>query len=98
MKTYDELDADQKEEALEYWVNLTLTNIICGEVGPIEFTPEVFSKMEEAMLEANRMQTPWFTSEYLMDAAGDEIREYALRNAQAGNVRYNDSDLYVVDL
>lgn len=62
------------------------------------FGDNEYAKMVAAMEEAHRMRTPWFTGEYLMDAAGEAIRTTAIGHAVGVGVLYNTDNVYIVEI
>ena len=70
MRTYDQLTDEEKRQALDHELNVLLEYVI---EGAIRFDDEKNGDNLQAAInaageEANRMQTPWFAGEYIMDA------------------------------
>ncbi len=98
MQTYNDLTDTQKEKALE-----KATNILLGAIleGAIRFNDDLNSdtlqsQIDQAITEADSMQTPWFASEYIMDAAGDEIKAMAICDAE--DALYPESGEFIINL
>lgn len=70
MKTFEELTDKEKEKAINHYTNELLTVIVQGGV---RFNDELNedalqASIDEAIEEAEKMKTPWFAGEYVMDA------------------------------
>ena len=77
MKTFEQLDPNLQKKAVEKRLNQLLK--WAAEGFPFE---GIKKKIEEAWKKADRMQTPWFIGEYIMDTCGDYLREHALADAK----------------
>lgn len=69
MKRYDDLTDDQKEQAVNQALNDLLTEICSG----LRYNDEVNGDNLQAMIDAaigaaDRMRTPWFAHEYILEA------------------------------
>jgi hypothetical protein len=70
MKTFDELTKEEQERAIEQEMSQWLEAIL---VGAFCFDDEangdtLQAAIDDAIARANRMRTPWFAGEYVMDA------------------------------
>lgn len=98
MKTYDELTAEEQGQAVTCWLVHTL-KAVCE--GAIVFNDEANgndtqARIEAAAQRAEQMQTPWFTSEYIMD--DDVVRRILMRVALANaedSVYLDEGQLYM---
>lgn len=84
MKTYDELTPEQQERAVEKAAGHLLEDILSGAVrfeGSAEWD-NLQARIDAAGAEAERMQTPWFAHEYIMDTCRDEIMDMARGDAE----------------
>jgi hypothetical protein len=84
MRTYDELTEAEKTKAAEKATDRLLGLIV---EGAVRFNDELNgdglqARIDAAMVEANDMQTPWFAGEYVMEAAGEEIKSMARMDAE----------------
>lgn len=79
MKTYTELTSKQQAKSLEQATNNLLASITEGAIcfDGQSNNNDLQARIDSAQEEAEDMQTPWFASEYIMDAAGDEIKGMA---------------------
>ena len=66
--SYDELSEEAKNEALT-----GALRFFCEAVA----YEDMSDKMKKAVDKAEEMQTPWFTHEYMMDYAKDEVEALA---------------------
>jgi hypothetical protein len=85
MKYFDELTEKQQEAAVEYWLRDLLTAIL---EGYLTFDDEkngdgLQARIDGAIAEAERMQTPWFAHEYIMDVAREDLEAMARTDAAA---------------
>ena len=69
MRTFEELDQAEKEQAFDLFTNKLLGELITG---MFRFNPDIHGDLQEAidgaMEQAERLQTPWFAHEYIVDA------------------------------
>lgn len=84
MKTYEQLTPEQQAKARSQHVNHLLEAII---EGGLRFNDELNqddlqARIDAAWAAAEKMQTPWFVSEYIMDTCRVEIEGMALCNAE----------------
>lgn len=96
MRTYDQLTTDEQERARDKAINTLLEGILKG---AIHFNDELNHDSLQAAIDgaceqANAMHTPWFASEYIMEAkfkgdglaltetVGDTLRGMALCDAE----------------
>ena len=76
MKTYNQLTEDQKTEAFNKRLSNLLEMIIEGAIvfNDNENEDDLQARINTAWEKANRMQTPWFIGEYIMDTCSEEIK------------------------
>ncbi|NLF98709.1 MAG: hypothetical protein GX565_01010 [Lentisphaerae bacterium] len=84
MKTYKQLNAQQKARAREKALNILLTDI-CEQ--RIQFNNKLIhddlqKRIDEAGAKAEKMQTPWFWHEYILDTCREDLESMALRTAE----------------
>lgn len=83
MKTFDQLTPDQQVRAIESQMSAQLTSICEGFV-PHEGMRE---RIMQAAESAERMETPWFMFEYVMDTCAAEIRALAVLDCEVAIFR-----------
>lgn len=94
VRTFEQLSPDEQGWALGK-SRVDLLRIIVE--GGIRFEDQdLQGRIERALKEADRMQTPWFAHEYVMDEAGDDIR--AMAQAEAESRRYAPQGVYVINV
>lgn len=81
LKTFDDLTPAQRSIAVTKRVNLLL-NWMSEGVPLFDAGSREDKLVQEACDEAERMQTPWFVHEYIMDKLGDELREMAIADCR----------------
>lgn len=84
MKTYSELTPEQQKKAVEHFIKLDLESIIDGW---LKFNDDLNgdnlqARIDAAIEKAERMRTPWFAAEYIMDSCGEEITLMAQCSAE----------------
>ncbi len=84
MKTYQQLTQAQQEKALDKAVECLLTSIL---EGAIRFNDklnhnDLQARIDAACAKAEKMRTPWFAGEYIMDTCSDDIRSLAQCDAE----------------
>lgn len=84
MKTYSQLTEAQQEKAQESALNALLNAIL---EGAVRFNDELNgdklqARIDAACEQAEKMQTPWFAGEYIVEAVGDELRGMARVDAE----------------
>lgn len=92
MRTYDDLTVDEQKEAREHALTDLLRAIL--EQG-LRFDDEangdhLQERIDKALAEAERMQTPWFAHEYIMDTCREDLEGMA--TADAETAKYPDAD------
>jgi hypothetical protein len=82
MKTYDQLTDDQKAKARTLELDNLLRAIV--ECGPdfIGFDGDLRERIEAAFAQADRMRTPWFSHEYIMDTCRADLEDMARDEAE----------------
>ena len=84
MKKYEELTTEQQEKAR----NKALTNLLETILdGGIRFDDDsnqndLQARIDRACEKAEKMRTPWFAHEHIMDTCGDELEGMAQRDAE----------------
>ena len=96
MKTYNELTEEQKKKAVEKELTELLTAII---EGAIVFNDEdngddLQKRIEVAAEKADKMRTPWFVHEYIMDTCKEELTGMATGTAE--DALYAEANEYVI--
>lgn len=85
MKTFNQLDEQSQARALETAVN-TLLKKICE--GSVRFSDrDIQAKIDEAAKQAERMKTPWFMHEFVMETCKDEVTRAAKVDAHRAYYR-----------
>jgi hypothetical protein len=92
MKTYAELTKKQQAAAFEYHLNLLLGAVV---EGAVRFNDglngdDLQARIEGAKDDMDKLDTPWFYGEAIMDAAGDDLRGMAQCDAE--NTMYAEPD------
>lgn len=92
MRAYTELTTEEQGQAVEYHLRGLLQAIL---EGGIRFNnklneDDLQERIDRAMQEAEDMQTPWFAGEYIMEAAGDDLRIMAQCDAE--DTQYADAE------
>ncbi len=84
MKTYSELTPEQQKKAVDYFIKLDLDGICEGWLRFNDSLNEddLQSRIDAAIEKAEKMQTPWFAAEYIMDSCGEEITSMARCSAE----------------
>lgn len=92
---WTDLGEKQQSLLLKKQINLQLKWVI--EVG-FEEWEELYSNLAIAWQKANKMQTPWFIGEYIMD--DPELKKYieAIAEACLEETLYSDLDVDIVDI
>ena len=84
MRTWNGLSSTEKERAVD---KALLELLECIVEGGIRFDDEknndtLQADIDKAMIEADEMQTPWFSHEYVMESVGSILRDMARQDAQ----------------
>lgn len=84
MKTFEQLDSTQQEKAIQKCTVRLLEAIL---EGGIRFNDQLNqddlqARIDRAMAQAEKMKTPWFASEYVMETCKDEIEGMARCDAE----------------
>lgn len=94
MRRFDQLTPAEQERATKRATDDLLTAIV---EGAIRFQDEDLQRAIDAgRAEAERLHTPWFVGECVMERAGDAIR--SMGRATAEDALYPDEDEHVIDL
>lgn len=96
MKTFEQLTDQQKTIAIDKATDALLTAIV---EGAIRFDDErngndLQARIDGAWARAERLRTPWFAGEIIMEVAGDDIRGMA--ECDAEDALYAEPDEFVV--
>lgn len=96
MKSFTDLTTEQQDKAVQYCLNLLLSDIVEGGVRFDDTlnNDDLQARIDAAVHKADTMQTPWFYAEYIMDAAKEELTEVAA--ASAALAMYAESDEFVI--
>jgi hypothetical protein len=91
MRRFGDLGAEEKKAAVDECLVALLGAVV---EGTVRFNDELNqtdlqAKIDAAIDEAGKMQTPWFAGEYVMEAVGDELRSMA--RPQAEDAYYPDA-------
>lgn len=97
MKTFKQLSKTEKVQAVNYAVNHILTNIIEHGVrfDDKKNNDDLQQRIDKAFEKAEKMQTPWFAHEYIMDTCKADIESMAA--CQAEDALYSENE-HVVNL
>lgn len=84
MKTYNELTKEQQTKAITKCLNNLLEGILQG---AIVFNDKLNrnnlqARIDKAIAKAERMQTPWFAHEYIMDTCKQDLEGMAQCDAE----------------
>jgi len=84
MRTFEQLTKEERKQALDKAITDLLT-AICE--GVVRFNDELNrddlqARIDAAFAKAERMRTPWFSHEYIMDTCRDEIEGMARCDAE----------------
>jgi hypothetical protein len=91
MKTFKELSEVQQNKATEYFLRRILREIIeDGWIPKIEGIDDFEERLVEAFAEANRLHTPWFAGQCVMEHCGEELAAMALCDAE--EALYNEDN------
>lgn len=98
MRTYSELNETERATAVERAMGRLLA-AICE--GALRFNDELNgedlqSRIDAGLARAEELRTPWFASEYVLDAARDELE--AMARSDAEDCLYLDPDEMAVRL
>ena len=84
MKTYNELTERERQLARRKTTEQLLEAILSGALrfSDKDNGDDLQARIDAACAEAERMQTPWFAHEYIMETCGQEIRGMAECDAE----------------
>ncbi len=96
MKTFSELTQAQQDTARARCLEDLLLGIIDG---AIRFDDEanqddLQARIDRAAQQADKMRTPWFAHEYIMETAGEEL--LGMAGAQAEDAIYGEKHEHVI--
>lgn len=97
MKTYEQLTEPQKKLALEKATELLLDDIVSGAMcfDDKKNGGNLQERIDKALGKSEAMQTPWFASEYIIEAAKDEVEGMA--HAIAEMAKYPEPYEHMID-
>ncbi len=81
MKTYKELTTEQQNKAIQRHINDVLLEII-NTPAFFDYNDPLYKKILAASEKAEKMQTPWFFGEYIMETCEKEIASIAIDRAE----------------
>jgi len=84
VRTYEQLAPDEQQRAVSLCADSLLATIVEGLVrfNAALNEDDLQARIDQALADSDRNQTPWFAGEYVMDAAGVEIRGMAQCEAE----------------
>ena len=96
MKTFEELTDTQKKAAIDTCLAQLLESILDGS---IRFSDEknendLQSRIDAACKKAEKMQTPWFAHEYILDTCREDLKGMATCDAE--DALYSEVQEYVI--
>jgi hypothetical protein len=96
---FDQLNEEQQEKALQYHTSKLLQAICEG----LRFNDELNrddlqAKIDKAFEIADKMQTPWFAHEYIMETCKEEIEGMAQCDAEDAEYAIIKDKLHVVSI
>ena len=96
MKTYGDLTEKQQEAAVDFCVGKLLDRIL---EGALRFDDEASGdnlqkRIDAAIREADRLQTPWFAGECILETCGKDLRDMAAFDAE--NALYAEPGEFVI--
>ena len=96
MKTFEQLTPEQQKKAVEKATDNLLTGIVEGYIrfNDEENKDSLQARIDEAWEKAEKMQTPWFAHEYIMESCGEEIRGMAQCDAEDALYAENETVIY----
>ena len=97
MKTFEQLTNEQQTKAINHAVESLLTAILDG---AISFNDklnhdDLQARIDAAIIKADKMRTPWFAHEYILDTCRDEIERMA--QCEAEDALYSGRNELVVN-
>ena len=98
MKTYEQLTQDEQEKARAIALTELLEAIVSGVVRFNDGLNEdnLQARIDGAGVKADKMQTPWFVHEYIMDTCKDDLESMALCDAE--DALYPESGERIINL
>lgn len=98
VRTFEQLNEAEQEKAVDLAYNTFLSLVVRG---AIRFSDEkngddIQARIDAAFAKAEAMRTPWFTTEYVHEAAGDDLRGFAQCDAE--DALYVNPETRVVQL
>ena len=84
MRRFEDLTEEEQTEAVDRCLIGLVEAVI---EGALRFNDKLNgdalqARIDKAMKQAEKMQTPWFTGEYVLEAARDELRSMACADAE----------------
>lgn len=98
MKVYEELTEQQKEKAVDFCLSRLLDGILDGAIrfSDTQNSDDLQARIERAIREADRLQTPWFAGECIMETCAEDLRGMATCDAE--DSLYAEPGEYVIRL
>ena len=95
MRKFDQLTPAQQEKAAAHELTLLLTEIVQG---AIRFNDklngdDLQARIDKALAQADKMKTPWFAHEYVMEACKEDLE--GLARSKAEDALYPEPEEYV---
>ena len=83
MRTYHELNDAEKGQAVQIALNKLLGDLLRYGHGYCDLShdTDLCTRIDAAIAQAERMQTPWFAHEYILDTCRDDLTQVALGHA-----------------
>ena len=95
MKTFSQLTKEQQNKAVERQTNLILEDIVDGfRFNDKASGNDLQKRIDAAFAKAEKMRTPWFSHEYVMDTCREEVESFG--RASAENALYAEPEEQVV--
>ena len=98
MKTFKQLSETQKETAVQKCLESELRAILEDGVrfdDKLNYN-DLQARIDAACSEADKMQTPWFAHEYILDTCREDLT--ALAQCQAEDALYSEGEYVISDV
>ena len=84
IRSFNNLSTDLRETAVNRCLESLLTSILDGSIrfNDQANQDDLQARIDVAYSKADKMQTPWFASEYIMETCGEELRGMAQYDAE----------------
>lgn len=96
MKTFQQLTVNQQDLAVSKCLNELLAAVLEGAIHFDNATnqDDLQRRIDTAIAQANKMHTPWFAHEYVLDTCREELE--GLARCRAEDALYPEADEYVI--